>query len=134
MTAQYSQASRIFVEDAANGPAIIDTLTHEIGGIIAVKPEGGKLARASASEPRVEAGNVYLPSPTAPNGARIPGRAWVDDFIEQLAAFPTGDHDDDVDAFTQLMVRWQRPTMSHATLLRVLRAGADTPVIPPRIF
>ena len=33
-------------------------------------------------------------------------RAWVEDFIDQCAAFPNGAHDDDVDAFTQLPMRW----------------------------
>jgi len=60
---------------------------------------------------RVEAGNVYLPNPR-PHGTRIPDRDWVEDFLHQLTVFPHGAHDDDVDAFTQLLVRWQRPEMS----------------------
>ena len=51
---------------------------------------------------------MYLPNPK-PNGRRIPERDWVDDFLYQLTVFPHGAHDDDVDAFTQLLVRWQRP-------------------------
>ena len=105
---RYPDASTILIEDTANGPAIIDALTHRIAGIIAVTPEGGKLARAQAAQPRVEAGNVYLPNPR-PHGTLIPERAWVEDFLHQLTVFPHGAHDDDVDAFTQLLVRWQRP-------------------------
>ena len=45
---------------------------HEIPGIIAITPKGGKAERAAACAPRVEAGNVYLPRPTAPNGRRVP--------------------------------------------------------------
>ena len=111
MRRRYPQVRSIFVEDAANGPAVIETLSRELPGVIALKPEGGKLSRAAASEPRVEAGNVHLPRAVAPDGRLIPGREWVEDFIEQLAIFPTGDHDDDVDALTQLLVRWQRPVM-----------------------
>ena len=107
LCARYPQARTILVEDTANGPAVIETLTHEIPGIIAITPKGGKAERAAACAPRVEAGNVYLPRPTAPNGRRVPARAWVDDFIEQLAVFPKGAHDDDVDAFTQLLLRWR---------------------------
>ena len=110
--AKHPQTQAVFIEDKANGPAVIDALRQRVSGLIAVNPAGGKYARASACEPRVEAGNVYLPRPTAPNGTHVPGRAWVDDFIEQLAAFPKGEHDDDVDAFTQLLVRWQRPITS----------------------
>jgi len=31
-------------EDAANGPAIIDALQRDVLGIVAVKPDGGKVA------------------------------------------------------------------------------------------
>ena len=118
---QYPSARPILVEDTANGPAVIDTLRHEIPGIIAVQPQGDKVQRATACAPRVEAGNVYLPRPT---GRRLPARAWVDDFIEQLAAFPMGAHDDDVDAFTQLLLRWHLRRMSPEMVSRCLRAGS----------
>jgi predicted phage terminase large subunit-like protein len=107
---RYRDTGPILIEDAANGPAIIDALRHKISGIIAVSPEGGKVARAYAAQPRVEAGNVYLPNPR-PGGRLLPERAWVDDFLYQLTVFPRGSHDDDVDAFTQLIVRWQHPVM-----------------------
>jgi len=64
--------------------------------------------RAAAAEPLVDAGNVYLPRPTAPNGMPVPGREWVPDFTGQLTAFPHAAHDDDLDAFTQLVARWRR--------------------------
>jgi predicted phage terminase large subunit-like protein len=108
---QYPHAS-ILIEDAANGPAIIDTLKHTVPGVIAVHPEGGKLARAQAIAPRVEAGNIYLPNPR-PHGTLVPEREWVDDFIHQFRVFPHGAHDDDVDALSQLLVRWRkRPLLS----------------------
>ena len=78
---------------------------------MAVQPEGGKLARAQAVQPLVEAGNVYLPNPR-PLGRAIPERAWVDEFLHQLTIFPNGAHDDDVDAFTQLLVRLRRRLVS----------------------
>ena len=109
---------------------MIDTLRHEIPGIIAVRPQGDKVQRATACAPRVEAGNVYLPRPTGPAGRRLPARAWVDDFIEQLAAFPMGAHDDDVDAFTQLLLRWHPRRMSPEMVRRLLRAGSGP--LPPR--
>ena len=63
-----------------------------------MNPEGGKVARAAAVSPLIEAGNVYLPHPDyAP---------WVGDFIEECAAFPNGAHDDQVDAMTQALLRW----------------------------
>jgi predicted phage terminase large subunit-like protein len=95
LSAKWPQAHRKLVEDKANGTAVMDTLKHEISGIIAVEPEGGKEARAHAVSAEVEAHNVYLPQ-TAP---------WVHDFIEECAAFPTGAHDDQVDAMTQALTR-----------------------------
>lgn len=87
-------ARRKIVEDKANGPAIIDTLRSEIAGIIAVNPEGGKEARASAMQPQVESGNVYLPD----------GAAWLEDFVEELGLFPYGRNDDQVDCMTQALL------------------------------
>src|SRR5262249_12643569 len=72
-------------------------LQYEIPGLIPVNPEGGKLARAAAVSPLIEAGNVYLPHPQM-----FP---WVDGFIEECAAFPNGAHDDQVDAMTQLLLK-----------------------------
>jgi predicted phage terminase large subunit-like protein len=97
LTAKWPKAARKLVEDKANGPAIIDELRREIGGIVPVEPEGGKEARAHAAAPYVEAGNVYLPHP------RI--APWVHDFIEEHASFPKGANDDQVDAHTQAAVR-----------------------------
>jgi predicted phage terminase large subunit-like protein len=81
------------VEDKANGPAVIQSLRHEIGGFIDVNPEGGKVSRAAAASPQLESGNWFLPHPKiAP---------WVDAFINELAAFPAGVNDDQVDAWSQ---------------------------------
>jgi len=89
------------IEDKANGSAVIQMLQHRIPGILSVNPEGGKVARAAAVSPLVEAGNVYLPHPLyAP---------WVNDFIEESAAFPNGANDDQVDAMTQALLRWNVP-------------------------
>ena len=97
MSARWPRAYAKLVEDKANGPAIIDTLTHEIAGMIAVNPEGGKEARCAAVSPQQEAHNVYLPHPDiAP---------WVWAFIERCAAFPKVTHDDEIDALSQALLR-----------------------------
>jgi predicted phage terminase large subunit-like protein len=31
---------------------------------------------------------------------------WVNDFIEECASFPNAAHDDQVDAMTQALLRW----------------------------
>jgi predicted phage terminase large subunit-like protein len=97
LSAKWPAAIAKLVEDKANGPAVISTLKTKIPGLIAVEPRGSKEARASAVSPSIEAGNVFLPAPSlAP---------WVNDFIEECAAFPRGANDDQVDAMTQALDR-----------------------------
>ena len=55
-------------------------LANQVSGIIPVNREGGKIARAAAVSPLIEAGNVYLPHPQL--------MPWVHEFIEECAAFP----------------------------------------------
>jgi predicted phage terminase large subunit-like protein len=85
------------VEDKANGPAIIATLKEQIPGLLPVKPDGDKVARAHAVTPYIEAGNVHLPYPM-----RAP---WINDFLEECSSFPNAVHDDQVDAMTQALHR-----------------------------
>lgn len=94
LSQKWGQAQACFIEDKANGSAIIDTLRRTRPGVIAVNPKGGKEARARAVTPFIEAGNIFLPSITsAPFN--------VDDLRMELAEFPQGKHDDTVDAMTQ---------------------------------
>ncbi len=93
LAAIYPNARKL-VEDKANGPAIIDDLQREITGLVAVNPEGGKESRAAASSPQVESGNVYLPD----------GAPFLEDWVGEFDAFPTGAHDDIVDSTTQALI------------------------------
>lgn len=93
---KHPDISAKFVEDKANGSAIIAMLNMEIGGFIAVKPEGGKIARVNAVSPYIESGNVFLPR----------NAEWLHDFIEECASFPKGKHDDQVDAMSQALNRF----------------------------
>jgi predicted phage terminase large subunit-like protein len=104
--------SHILIEDAANGPAVIEELSREIPGIIALKPEGGKVARAQAATADVEAGNVYLPE----------NKAWTHQWVTLFSKFPNVKNDDDVDAFSQAM-NWRRKR----TLPKVYRLYSKSP-------
>jgi predicted phage terminase large subunit-like protein len=105
LSRRWPTASAKWVEDKANGPAVIQTLRREIAGLIAVEPQGKKTARAHAVAPIIEAGNVFLPHPdTVPT---IDGHNWVLDLIDSCATLPTGAHDDDADALTQALNRLQ---------------------------
>jgi hypothetical protein len=59
---------------------------------------------------------VYLPQ-DAP---------WVHNFVEECAAFPTGAHDDQVDAMTQALIRIR--SMAPSTGRNIF--GVGTPIDP----
>ena len=93
LSEKWPKTTRKLIEDKANGTAVIDVLKKEIPGLVPVEPRGGKVVRAHAVTAVVEAGNVFIPvAREAP---------WVDDFVEELASFPSGTHDDQVDAMSQ---------------------------------
>lgn len=93
LSAKWTRTSAKLIEDKANGPAIITMLKQSVPGLIPVEPHGDKVVRARAITPYVEAGNAFLPMPqNAP---------WLHDFMEELASFPFGKHDDQVDSLTQ---------------------------------
>lgn len=97
MRARWPQAHAIFIEDKANGPAVITSLSREVPGVIPVEPDGGKYARAVAIQPFTAAGNVLLPDPSL-----LPAVTYL---TEEAADFPNGAHDDTVDALTQALNR-----------------------------
>ena len=118
LSAHWPEAHLKLVEDKANGPAVVQSLRHEIAGFVEVNPEGGKVSRAAGASPQLESGNWYLPHPMlAP---------WVEGFIAECAAFPAGAHDDQVDAWSQGAKRLlsskakPRPT---ATFTPTIRGG-----------
>lgn len=92
---KYPQATRILVEDKANGSAVVEVLRKRVPGIIAVEPNGGKESRVAAVSSYFEAGNVWLPL----------NATWVGDYVEECLAFPKGAHDDMLDSSTQALSR-----------------------------
>jgi predicted phage terminase large subunit-like protein len=116
LSARWPEAHLKLVEDKANGPAVIQSLRHEIAGFVEVRPEGGKVSRAAGASPQLESGNWYLPHPIlAP---------WVEAFIGECAAFPNGANDDQVDAWSQGAKR----------LLNVTPKPVQSPFVPTRIY
>ena len=95
LRAKYPRIGGIYVEDAANGTAILNVLRNEVMGLIAVKPDKSKEARVNAVSFAIEAGNVYLPS----------DRQFSHKFVEQCAKFPNDKHDDMVDAMSMALDR-----------------------------
>lgn len=100
LTAKWPQAIAKLVEDKANGPAIMNALRAQVGGMIPIEPEGSKYARASAITPFVEARNVLLPDPKL-----VEGTSWVVTLTEEARDFPSATHDDTVDGMSQAVHR-----------------------------
>lgn len=95
---RFPQCNAILIEDKANGPAIIDTLGKELPGIIPVEPLGSKPARAEAVVPLFESGDVLIPHPDE--------EPWVESFMQEWLAVPTGAYWDQVDSCSQYLNRY----------------------------
>ncbi len=108
--AMFPQLGAIYVEDAANGTAVLNSLRDAIEGLIPVATgPRSKEARAHAVLPFVCAGNVWIPEDGA-GGWEGPERDGdpVKFFIHEHTVFPKGKNDDQVDATTQLLERWRQ--------------------------
>lgn len=111
---RWPKVTEWLVESAANGEAILDTLRQEIPGLIGVAATESKEARAAAISPIVEAGQTYLPD----------GAPWLEDFVGELAGFPRGKHDDEVDACSMAIRRLLiSPVSSGLERLRMFSHG-----------
>ena len=70
-------------------------LKKRLTGMVAVEPDGGKIARANAAAPLFESGSVYIPDPTR--------CTWTMSYLYELFLFPNGKFDDQVDATSQAL-------------------------------
>lgn len=105
---KHNYAGRKFVEDKANGSAIINTLKSKIVGIIPINPQGSKESRAQAITPMLESKNVYFQNTT-----------WIGDFIEECIQFPSGKHDDQIDAMSQALNNYHSGASGKVSVRRI---------------
>lgn len=92
--AEQWKSAQILVEDRASGQSLIQELRHATClPIFAVKVDADKMSRAQSVTPLVEAGKVFL----------LESAPWLNDYIDEMAAFPKGTHDDCVDSTTQAL-------------------------------
>jgi predicted phage terminase large subunit-like protein len=86
--------SAVIIEDAASGQSLLQDLRQStVLPIVAVKPLGDKLMRAHTAVPTWEAHRCFAMA-SAP---------WLDDFLDELTAFPRAPHDDMVDSFVMAL-------------------------------
>jgi predicted phage terminase large subunit-like protein len=97
------------IENAGYGVELIIELKREMTGVTKISRggDGDKVMRAESASSDLEAGNCLLPGKMLPGDPRPDTSADVLDFIESLAVFPNGEHDDDTDAWSQAM-NWLR--------------------------
>jgi predicted phage terminase large subunit-like protein len=91
--AKLHKASRILIEDAGFGTALIQELKTAHFSVIPVKPEYDKKIRMAIQSAKFESGQVFFPK-EAP---------WLADLEAELFAFPSGRHDDQVDSISQAL-------------------------------
>lgn len=84
----------VVIEDKASGQSLLQSMKKEtripLKGIV---PDSNKVARANSVSSTIEAGKVFLPEKAD----------WVADYVDNMAVFPNGTHDDDVDSTTQAL-------------------------------
>lgn len=103
------------IEDKANGPAIMSALKDQVPGIVAYSPRGSKEARLAAVSGLIEAGNVFIPEKSI--------ASWSDDFVEEVATFPHGRNDDQVDAMTMALDHLIHKRAEYRTDFSISEAG-----------
>jgi len=94
-------ARSVLIEDKGSGTSLIQDFTYQRHGVrpIAIEPEKDKITRMNDQTDCLEAGQVHLPR-EAP---------WLDDFKNELLAFPASRNDDQVDSLSQFL-KWIRDT------------------------
>lgn len=111
----------VIVEDKASGQSLIQEIQRETKiPMLAVKADRDKISRANAVTPLMESGHVFLPE----------GVSWVSEYIDQMAIFPAGKHDEDPDVTSQAL-----NYLSHGTkFFGDCRFEDDPEEVKPEIF
>ena len=89
----YTNNYALLIEKMGSGMSLIQDLKRDHIHAVAVRPKEDKMIRMNAQTARIEAGSVLLPR-KAP---------WLDDFFQEVLAFPASRHTDQIDAFSQAL-------------------------------
>ena len=99
--AEQFRAGVVLIEDTSAGTQLVQELCREgFARITPIKPKGEKAMRMVAQTPMIEAGRVYIPY-DAP---------WLHDYLHELAMFPKGKTDDQVDSTAQALAHIGMPS------------------------
>jgi predicted phage terminase large subunit-like protein len=84
----------VLIEDKASGQSLIQELQRETSiPLVPIQVGTDKISRANAVTPIIQSGRVYLPK----------NKEWVFEYVDQMAGFPAGAHDEDIDCTSQLL-------------------------------
>ena len=105
-------ATEIIIEDHTTGKTLIQDLRHDgFSKIRGHKPQGDKQMRMTQQAGLIENGFVYVPEEAH----------WLADYLHELAVFPNGKHDDQVDSTSQALDAINYPRMKGWAMLELAR-------------
>ena len=81
--------------------------------VVPYKVVNDKVSRVNGITPLIQGGRVHLPEKAK----------WLDDFVEECTAFPSGRHDDQVDALSMAVDVLSRQTITPEAMFGSLQAG-----------
>jgi predicted phage terminase large subunit-like protein len=96
---KYWEPDTVIIEAKASGLPLTQELRNMGIPVVNFTPSKGndKLTRVHSVSPLFEAGMVWAPD-----------AMFADELIEEVAAFPNGEHDDLVDSMTQALMRYRQ--------------------------
>lgn len=93
---------KILIEAKASGQSLIQDLRIARVPVFGYNPgNADKISRAHQAAPTLETGVIWIPESRKNPGQFV---SWAMPFVNQLAKFPVGEHDDYVDTFTQAII------------------------------
>lgn len=99
-TCERRKADILLIEGKASGLSVSQEIRRLVRGseyrMVVVEPKGDKVARVHSVAPLFAGGMIWAPN-----------KKWAQEVIDEIGAFPTGKHDDYVDATTQALF-WLR--------------------------
>ena len=112
----------ILIEDRSSGTQLLQEFRHE--GLESVRdyvPKDDKRMRLVAQTATLENGFVFV----------LKDAPWLQDFLDELAIFPNGRHDDQVDALSQAL-DWIKETGREPSIITFYKQQAAARLHPPK--
>ena len=107
-----------YVEEAAYGHAVIETMKRGNINVEPVTPCDSKPARAYSIQPVVQERRIWVPDNDA--------APWVEAYVNEMGGFPYAKNDDQVDMTTQFISEMEKNTEA-VRAYRAFAAGMGIP-------